>query len=76
MRPIGEKVEDQIGASVAPGGMTMQERCTVCGMRIDSKDNADRTQYEGKTYFFCGEACKEEFDLYPERYVETEAKKR
>jgi YHS domain-containing protein len=27
------------------------------------------TEYQGKTYFFCGEACKKRFDAGPEKFL-------
>jgi YHS domain-containing protein len=45
----------------------------VCGMRID-EDEAyamDLTSDFGdRTYFFCSDVCKEEFDRKPQNYVE------
>jgi YHS domain-containing protein len=46
----------------------------VCGMEIDEKTAKYKTEYKGKTYFFCGPMCKMEFDESPEKYM-TEAKK-
>ena len=41
----------------------------VCGMSID-EDSAEATStYQGKTYYFCSEDCKEIFDKEPETYV-------
>lgn len=44
----------------------------VCGMEIDEKQAAARTEYRGKTYLFCSVKCKAEFVSNPDRYVETE----
>jgi Cu+-exporting ATPase len=52
------------------------ERCPVCGMQIDREDAVERTQYEGKTYYFCSESCQERFELDPERYANAETKRR
>jgi Cu+-exporting ATPase len=45
-------------------------------MEIDKEDAVDRAQYEGKTYYFCSEACKERFELDPESYAKAESKGR
>ncbi len=29
----------------------------------------DRSDYQGKTYYFCAHACRQEFDRDPENYV-------
>ena len=43
----------------------------VCGMIIDIESAAGRTLYEGTTFYFCSEACKEQFDANPTRYAST-----
>ena len=47
----------------------------VCGMQIEESKAAGKSGYEGKTYYFCSNVCKTEFDDEPEKYV-TEAKER
>ena len=41
----------------------------VCGMDIEAATAAGRTEYKGQTYYFCGSACKEKFDLKPDQYL-------
>lgn len=41
----------------------------VCGMKIRKKDAAATSEYQGKTIYFCNQACKEEFDADPEKYA-------
>lgn len=45
----------------------------VCGMTIESENAAARTQFDGRTFFFCSESCKREFDADPARYAATTA---
>lgn len=42
----------------------------VCKMTIEDKDAAARSEYKGKTYYFCSLHCKEDFDKAPGEYVE------
>ena len=44
----------------------------VCGMEVDEKSAPAKTDYEGKTYFFCSNSCKQDFLETPERYLEGE----
>ncbi len=44
-------------------------RDPVCGMDINEKDAAGKSEYKGKTYYFCAVSCKKQFDNNPERYV-------
>lgn len=46
--------------------------CPVCGMDVDPK-TADRSDYRGKTYYFCMPAHKQQFDAAPEKFVKAEA---
>jgi Cu+-exporting ATPase len=41
----------------------------VCGMWIDPKTAAGRSDYQGVTYYFCSESCKQRFDREPQRYL-------
>jgi adenylate cyclase len=40
----------------------------VCGMRIDREDAAATAEYEGETYYFCSEACREAFEAGPDSF--------
>lgn len=44
------------------------EECPVCGMDADPK-TAPKSEYEGETYYFCGQGCKTNFDKDPEEYI-------
>jgi YHS domain-containing protein len=41
----------------------------VCGMDIDSKTAAGKSDYQGKTYYFCSQGCKKAFDKEPQKYA-------
>jgi YHS domain-containing protein len=43
----------------------------VCGMDIDEKKAAARTEYEGKTYYFCSPSCSKSFQANPRAYVKS-----
>ena len=43
----------------------------VCGMEIDEKTAKWKTEFKGKTYYFCGPMCKLEFDENPQKYVKA-----
>jgi YHS domain-containing protein len=47
----------------------------VCGMTIDPKDS-EKTEYKGKTYYFCSLADKKEFEKSPDKYVKAAADKK
>ena len=42
----------------------------ICGMEVDEKKAAAKSEYMGKTYYFCCLACKEAFDKAPDKYLE------
>jgi Cu+-exporting ATPase len=44
----------------------------VCGMTIDPADAAATREYDGKTYYFCMEACAGSFEANPEKYLHPE----
>ena len=41
----------------------------VCGMQVDEKASAGKSEYQGKTYYFCSPGCKAAFDKAPEKYL-------
>jgi membrane fusion protein, copper/silver efflux system len=42
----------------------------VCGMDVDPKASGTlKSQWEGRTYFFCSEKCKKDFEANPRKYV-------
>jgi Cu+-exporting ATPase len=45
----------------------------VCGMEIDPKTAAGRSEYKGQTYYFCSTGCKKDFDKEPEKYLDKQA---
>ena len=47
----------------------------ICKMEVDEKTAQYKSEYKGKTYFFCAPGCKKAFDENPEKYViaETES---
>ena len=44
-------------------------RDPVCGMEVDPKTAAGKSDYKGQTYYFCSPGCKKTFDKNPEKYV-------
>jgi YHS domain-containing protein len=44
----------------------------VCGMEIDPKTAAGKSDYKGQTYYFCSLGCKKSFDKEPEKYIKSE----
>lgn len=41
----------------------------VCGMEIDPNTAKFKSEFKGKTYYFCSPSCKQQFDNDPEKYV-------
>ena len=48
------------------------ERDPVCGMEVKDTIKAPATVYKGKTYFFCSDLCKVQFEHEPEKYVKKD----
>ena len=45
----------------------------VCGMHIDPKEAPDTSSYQGQTYYFCSQECKQEFDRSPHQFAKRTA---
>jgi YHS domain-containing protein len=41
----------------------------VCGMQVDESTAQWKSEYQGKTYYFCAPGCKADFDRDPEKYT-------
>ena len=41
----------------------------VCGMEVDPATAAGQSTYNGKTYYFCADVCKQKFNTRPELYA-------
>lgn len=49
--------------------MTDTIKDPVCGMDVTPESAAAKSEYKGKTYYFCSPGCKKAFDTNPEKYV-------
>jgi len=41
----------------------------VCGMNVDEKTAKYKSDYMGKTFYFCNPSCKTTFDKNPAKYA-------
>ncbi len=41
----------------------------VCGMNVDEKTAKIKSEYSGKSYYFCNLACKQTFDKNPSKFT-------
>jgi Cu+-exporting ATPase len=54
----------------------MEVRDEVCGMTIDAEGAAGNAEFEGKTYHFCSDRCRDLFQEDPDRYLPTDTQRR
>ncbi|MCK9406351.1 MAG: YHS domain-containing protein [Methanothrix sp.] len=47
----------------------------ICKMTVDEKTAKFKSEYKGKTYYFCAPGCKKAFDENPEKYLGEETVK-
>jgi YHS domain-containing protein len=46
----------------------------VCGMRMNPEEAPAVTSYNGRSYYFCSDTHKEEFERNPAHYAEIAAR--
>ena len=46
----------------------------VCGMNVDEKTTALKSEYMSKTYYFCNQSCKAVFEKNPKRFTDDHSK--
>ncbi len=73
---FGKKTEKGEGTKMEPAGMkepatagTSKVKDPVCGMEVDPKTAPAKSEYMGKTYYFCSPGCKKSFDADPAKYI-------
>ncbi|MFQ5868136.1 MAG: YHS domain-containing protein [bacterium] len=54
-------------------GSSLMIKDPVCGMFVDPQTSTS-SQHMGKTFYFCDEVCKKEFDKEPMKYMKMETK--
>jgi P-type Cu+ transporter len=40
----------------------------VCGMEVDEQQAAGKSEYKGRSYYFCSPGCQQRFEADPARY--------
>lgn len=46
-----------------------KEKDWICGMMVDTKTAQFKSIFQEKTYCFCSEHCKKQFDENPKQYI-------
>ena len=41
----------------------------VCGMELNIENTEERSEYWGRTFYFCSDQCRNKFDENPAQYV-------
>lgn len=44
----------------------------ICKMQVDEKTAQYKSEYKGKTYYFCAPGCKQKFDANPDEYADDQ----
>jgi YHS domain-containing protein len=52
----------------------MDVKDPVCGMDIEQDEAAGQSDFQGKTFYFCSNECKEKFDRSPQIYAKSAQK--
>lgn len=47
----------------------------VCGMTVDEKQAAAKSEYQGQTYYFCSSSCHKAFTATPQKYAKSSGPK-
>jgi xanthine dehydrogenase accessory factor len=71
-RPAHDTVSTEGTVTRADAANREQITDPVCGMTVDPGSRS--TQYEGRTYYFCGAGCQRAFEADPAAYVKRESR--
>jgi phosphatidylglycerol:prolipoprotein diacylglycerol transferase len=58
-----------LGVAMIFSRRASMERDVICGMQVDPAKAAGKSEYNGKTYYFCSKGCKTKFDSDPAKYA-------
>jgi YHS domain-containing protein len=56
--------------TTSQGEEEMKATDPVCGMEVETTTAQWKTDYQGKTYYFCSPGCKRSFEKEPEKYLQ------
>ena len=72
-----ETVPLTLGLSLASNTADMEEHTMakdpVCGMDVNESQAKAKSQYNGQTYYFCSDGCKQKFDANPQQFARKTA---
>lgn len=54
--------------------MGLREKDPVCGMEVNVDSSTLRSNYNGTDYYFCAPACKKQFEMNPEQFIDVAGK--
>ncbi len=57
-------------AGTSDGPAKVKAKDPVCGMTVDLHTTKHRVTYQGKSFHFCSNGCREKFTAHPEKYLE------
>lgn len=81
MRPAGTKAttatesdrqtfaNERINERMPKNQQQPSRKDPVCGMTLSPKSASREDEYNGKTYYFCADVCREKFRADPEKYL-------
>jgi P-type Cu+ transporter len=61
------------GSQGSQSSQSSQNRDPVCGMQVDPQKAAAQSNYQGQTYSFCSQQCKQKFDQSPQQFAKKTA---
>ena len=68
---VGGFAQDSKKTETAPA---KEVQDPVCGMTVDPATAAGKSEFKGKTYYFCSLDDKKEFDKAPSTYIKLDKK--
>ena len=42
----------------------------VCGMELEPINAIAQSTYQGETYYFCSQECRQKFEKEPQKYID------
>ncbi len=69
VEPAGSKITTARHNFWTERRWSLMAKDPVCGMDVDEKTAAGKSEYQGQTYYFCSVGCKKAFDKEPQKYV-------
>jgi len=69
MRASAAQAAAKLAPTLTLNVISNEAKDPICGMTVEKSKAKHKSEFQGKTFYFCCAGCKEKFEQSPERYL-------